>query len=245
MSIKTPWNKINKLLNGGLQGSQVGVISAPAGSGKSWMLQNIAAHALRNNKSVLYYNMDSRSNIVYNRMKSIIGGVSMPNVELLDENLLNHEPILDNLVISDPKIAEFTIDALYKTIDNVERKLENSLLDLLVIDTLNLMLSNSEVSYSERFFQALSEICDLSEDYDMPIWVGINCRNFENSDYFKYCNDLGVRFIATFDTSNSYRKNLCEFKVLKSESFNEKLTLEMIYSLEMRYDWSTGSIEFL
>ena len=46
-TVKTPWDVINEIMDGGLGQGELGVIVAPAGIGKSWTLQAIGAGSLK------------------------------------------------------------------------------------------------------------------------------------------------------------------------------------------------------
>ena len=52
ITIKTPWDVINDITDGGLGAGELGVIVAPAGIGKSWTLQAIGADAIKKKKQL-------------------------------------------------------------------------------------------------------------------------------------------------------------------------------------------------
>ena len=57
-TLPTQWDSVNELMDGGLAGGELGVIVAPAGIGKSWTLQALGAHAVKQGKTVIHYTLE-------------------------------------------------------------------------------------------------------------------------------------------------------------------------------------------
>ena len=57
ITVKTPWDIINEVMDGGLGAGELGVIVAPAGIGKSWTLQSLGADVIRQGKTVIHYTL--------------------------------------------------------------------------------------------------------------------------------------------------------------------------------------------
>jgi archaellum biogenesis ATPase FlaH len=55
--VKTNWDVVDVLLDGGLGKGELGFIVAPAGSGKSWLLARLGAEAMRQGKNVMHFTM--------------------------------------------------------------------------------------------------------------------------------------------------------------------------------------------
>ena len=60
-TISTPWDIINDLTQGGLAKGELGVIVAPAGAGKTWILSKIGSEALKNQKRIVLGSKDATS----------------------------------------------------------------------------------------------------------------------------------------------------------------------------------------
>jgi replicative DNA helicase len=56
--VATNWDVINDIMSGGLANGELGVVVAPAGGGKSWGLINLAANAVKQGKTVIYYTLE-------------------------------------------------------------------------------------------------------------------------------------------------------------------------------------------
>ena len=57
-TVPTNWKPINDLMDGGLGPGELGVIVAPSGVGKTWILTAIGADAVRRGLSVVHYSME-------------------------------------------------------------------------------------------------------------------------------------------------------------------------------------------
>ncbi len=80
-TIETPWNPLTELMDGGLGKGELGVVVAPAGIGKSWILQAIAANAVKQGKSVVYYTLELNENYVGSRFDTIFSRVPTANIK--------------------------------------------------------------------------------------------------------------------------------------------------------------------
>ena len=57
----TPWDIMNELMQGGLGQGELGVVVAPAGIGKSWVLSAMGAYGLSQGLNVVHYTLESVS----------------------------------------------------------------------------------------------------------------------------------------------------------------------------------------
>ena len=77
---KTNWTEIDTIMDGGLAGGELGVITACAGSGKSWVLAKIGAEAMRQGKNVLHYTLELNENYVGLRYDACFTGIDFQNI---------------------------------------------------------------------------------------------------------------------------------------------------------------------
>ncbi len=75
LTMKTPWDCVNNIMDGGLGGGELGVVAAPAGAGKSWMLAAIGAAAMRNGKKVLQFTLELNDSYTGLRYDTIFTGI--------------------------------------------------------------------------------------------------------------------------------------------------------------------------
>ena len=80
ITVKTPWDVINDIIDGGLGAGELGVIVAPAGIGKSWTLQALGSDVVKSGKTVVHYSLELNENYVGLRYDSIFSGVTTSNI---------------------------------------------------------------------------------------------------------------------------------------------------------------------
>ena len=83
-TITTGWDVVDDLMDGGLAPGELGVVMAPAGIGKSWLLINIGANAIKRGKNVVHFTLELNENYVGQRYDSVITGIPA-------QNLKNHQ----------------------------------------------------------------------------------------------------------------------------------------------------------
>ena len=75
-TVKTPWDIVNDIMDGGLGAGELGVIVAPAGIGKSWTLQSLGSSVLKFGGTVVHYTLELNEGYVGLRYDSIFSGVT-------------------------------------------------------------------------------------------------------------------------------------------------------------------------
>ena len=81
VTVETPWDIINELTQGGLGHGELGVVVAPAGIGKSWVLSALSAGAMRKSKTVVHYTLELNEEYTGLRYDSIFTGISNQNLK--------------------------------------------------------------------------------------------------------------------------------------------------------------------
>ena len=87
-TLPTGWDSVNDLMDGGLAGGELGVVVAPAGIGKSWTLQAIGAHAVKQGKTVIHYTLELNAQYVGLRYDTIVSGQPTGNLQFYKEEVL-------------------------------------------------------------------------------------------------------------------------------------------------------------
>jgi replicative DNA helicase len=93
-TIPTPWSHFNEAMDGGLSAGELGVIVAPSGVGKSWILQAMAAHMIQEGKDVVYYTMELNEIYVGKRVDSILSGINYQELKYREDEI---HPIVNKI----------------------------------------------------------------------------------------------------------------------------------------------------
>jgi hypothetical protein len=78
----TDWDAINEIMDGGLGPGELGVIVAPSGVGKTWVLAALGAAAVKAGKSVVHYSMELSEHYVGQRYDTVF--TNIPSADLKD-----------------------------------------------------------------------------------------------------------------------------------------------------------------
>ena len=170
--VPTDWDVINDLMGGGLGPGELGVVVAPSGVGKTWILTAIGAAAVRQGLNVVHYSMELSEFYVGQRYDTVF--TQIPTVEHKDkrddlETKIKSLP--GKLMIKyfppkgvNPRKLEQHID---KMISNGDRP------DLIIVDYADLLLSsnsNNDSTYAEQGGVYI-ELRGISGELGIPIWT--------------------------------------------------------------------------
>jgi hypothetical protein len=171
-TVKTNWDVIDELIDGGLGPGELGVIVAPSGVGKTWVLCHIGAEAVRQGKNVLHYTLELTQNYVGQRYDTIF--TSIPSAELRD----NKEQIKDKvdklkggLMIKYYPPKGITANTIAAHIDMVRSTKFQP--DLIIIDYADLLMSVNSKNNSDYQEQGgiYIDLRAMGGEYQIPIWT--------------------------------------------------------------------------
>ena len=168
-TVTTGWDVIDDLMDGGLAPGELGVVMAPAGIGKSWMLINIGANAIKQNKTVIHYTLELNENYVGQRYDSVITGIAAQNLKNYTEDI---EEKLKN--ISGELIIKY-----YPTksvgVMGIKAHVEKTIMlgnkpDLIVVDYADLLKVSSKDKH-EALEELYEDLRGMAGEYGVPVWT--------------------------------------------------------------------------
>ena len=168
-TITTGWDVVDDLMDGGLAPGELGVVMAPAGIGKSWLLINIGANAIKNGKNVVHFTLELNENYVGQRYDSVITGIAA-------QNLKHHQDDIEQKVGSLP--GELVIK-YYPTksvgVMALKAHIEKSSMlgkkpDLVIVDYADLLRVSAKDKH-EALEELYEELRGMGGEYDIPIWT--------------------------------------------------------------------------
>ena len=170
-TVETGWEVIDDLTQGGLGGGELGVIVAPAGVGKTWVLAAIGANAMKVGKTVVHYSLELNESYVGLRYDSIFTGIANQNLKYhKDEVISEMEKLKGDLVIKyfPTKTASVnTLSAHLKRITTLGTEV-----DMVVVDYGDIL---KDVGNSREVRHALGNIYEdfrgLAGEFQIPIWT--------------------------------------------------------------------------
>ena len=169
--IATPWDVINELIQGGLGTGELGVIVAPAGVGKTWILSAIGTAALKNNKSVVHYTLELNEAYVGLRYDSCFTGIANQNLKYHQEDVAKRlESVDGELTIKYFPTKTATINTLEAHLQKFKSFGKD--VNLVILDYADIM---RDIGYAKEVRHALGNIYEdlrgLAGQFEIPIWT--------------------------------------------------------------------------
>lgn len=169
-TITTGWDVIDDLMDGGLAPGELGVVMAPAGIGKSWMLINIGANAVRAGKNVIHYTLELNENYVGQRYDSVLTGINAQTLKHHQDTV--HEKmktISGNLIVKYYPTKSVSVLGL-------KAHLEKTIMlgqqpDLVIVDYGDLLKINTKKDKHEALEELYEELRGMAGEYSIPVWT--------------------------------------------------------------------------
>ena len=170
ITIPTPWEKVNDLLQGGLGGGDLGLIFGNPGGGKSWSLVALGGYAVRMGYNVLHYTLELGEAYVGRRYDAFFSQTPV-------DTILQHREKVESIMSELPGeliIKEFPMGkATVSTIESHIKKVKDlgTEPDLIIIDYVDLL------STKKRTVDRKGEIDDIytstkgmARELNIPVW---------------------------------------------------------------------------
>lgn len=169
-TITTGWDVVDDLMDGGLAPGELGVVMAPAGIGKSWLLINIGAHAVKAGKTVIHYTLELNENYVGQRYDSVITGIPA-------QNLKNYRDEIEAKMLT---LKGELIVKYYPTksvgVMGLKAHMEKTMMlgkkpDLVIVDYGDLLKVNAKKDKHEALEDLYEELRGMAGEYGIPVWT--------------------------------------------------------------------------
>ena len=169
-TITTGWDVIDDLMDGGLAPGELGVVMAPAGIGKSWMLINIGANAVRAGKTVIHYTLELNENYVGQRYDSVLTGINAQTLkhhqDTVEEKMRS---LTGNLIVKYYPTKSVGVMALKAHIEKT--MMQGKTPDLIIVDYGDLLKVNTKKDKHEALEDLYEELRGMAGEYKIPVWT--------------------------------------------------------------------------
>ena len=167
VTVKTPWDVINEVMDGGLGAGELGVIVAPAGIGKFWTLQAIGASTIKENKTVVHYTLELNENYVGLRYDSIFSGVTTSNIKYYKDDVTNK---ISKLLIKYFPTKAASVQTLASHLKQIEISGVN--IDMVVVDYADILMPTGNFKEKRHALGNIYEdLRGLAGELEIPIWT--------------------------------------------------------------------------
>ena len=216
-TVKTQFESIDDLLDGGLGPGELGVVTACAGAGKSWVLTKIGQEALKAGKNVIHITLELPAKYVGRRYDCCFTGIEFQNIIEHKQEIEAKLKGVDGWL----KIKYFPIKTVsaFSVKNYVERiqTLTGEKCDLLIVDYADILkpvtANRNANSYSEAG-GIYEELRGAAGELQVPVWTASQSNRGASS------NDI----IEADSISDSYMKiMIADFVMSLSRRTDDKL----------------------
>ena len=169
--ITTGWADIDSIVGGGLGKSELGVVIAPTGAGKSMVLVHLGAQALLEGKTVVHYTLELQDTVVANRYDSCITGFPLSNLMGFKEEIRDRVKEIEGKLI----VKEYpTKSASTNTIKtHLSKLMKRGIKPGMIIVDYGDLLKPVVVRKEKRaeLESIYEELRALSTEFGCPIWT--------------------------------------------------------------------------
>jgi len=171
-TVATNWKPINDLMDGGLGPGELGVIVAPSGVGKTWILTALGADAVRNGLSVVHYSMELSEHYVGARYDTVFTQIPSTDLkEKKDQVKSKIESLQGKLLIKYFPPKGVSVKKLNQHIEKMVATGNKP--DLIIVDYADLLLSDSnkaDSTYAEQGGVYI-DLRGMGGHLEIPIWT--------------------------------------------------------------------------
>ena len=171
ITVKTPWDVINDIIDGGLGAGELGVIVAPAGIGKSWTLQALGSDVVKSGKSVVHYSLELNENYVGLRYDSIFSGVTTSNIKYHKEEVEKKiSKLPGKLLIKYFPTKAASVQTLGAHLKQIE--LSGVKIDIVIVDYADILMPTGNFREKRHAIGNIYEdLRGLAGELEIPIWT--------------------------------------------------------------------------
>jgi hypothetical protein len=211
---ETARSTIDELTQGGLGGGELGVIVAPAGVGKTWVLAAIGANAMKRGKHIVHYSLELNESYVGLRYDSIFTGIANQNLKYHKEDVQSEmEKLKGDLVIKYYPTKSASVNTLSAHLKRITTL--GTEVDMVVVDYADIL---KDTGNSREVRHALGNIYEdlrgLAGEFQIPVWTASQANR----------SALDEDVIEATKVSESYQKIMtADFVMSLSRKVEDKI----------------------
>jgi hypothetical protein len=213
-TVPTGWDVIDDLTQGGLGGGELGVIVAPAGVGKTWVLAAIGANSMKRGRHIVHYSLELNEAYVGLRYDSIFTGIANQNLKYHKDDVQKEMEKLDgDLVIKYYPTKSASVNTLSAHLKRITTL--GTEVDMVVVDYADIL---KDTGGSKEVRHALGNIYEdlrgLAGEFQIPIWTASQANR----------SALDEDVIEATKVSESYQKIMtADFVMSLSRKVEDKI----------------------
>jgi replicative DNA helicase len=169
--VTTGWKEIDAICGGGLGKSELGVVIAPTGAGKSFCLVHLGAEGLKEGKVVVHYTLELQDTIIATRYDSCLTGYPLSDIINFKEEV--YEEIKDmegKLIVKEYPTKSATTNTIKSHLTKlIKRGIKPGMIIVDYADLLRPITTRQEKRTElESIYEELRAI---STEFQCPVWT--------------------------------------------------------------------------
>ena len=171
MVVPTGWDIIDEVMDGGLGAGELGVIVAPAGIGKTWMLQSIGASGMQRGLTVVHYSLELNQTYVGLRYDTVFTGITTSNIKFYKEDVQKRiDQLTGNLYVKYYPTRSATVQTINSHMKQLE--IQGIKPDLVVVDYADIVkplgtFREKRHSIGDNY----ERLRELAGEFEIPVWT--------------------------------------------------------------------------
>ena len=234
-TIKTNWTEIDTIMDGGLAAGELGIVTACAGAGKSWVLAKLGAEAMKQGKNVVHITLELNENYVGLRYDSCFTGIDFQNirnnVDIVRQKI---EKVPGKLFIKYFPIK--TVSAHHLKMHTERVMMLGTKVDMIVVDYADILRPYQSERNSNSYSEAggiYEELRSIAGELQIPIWTASQSNRSAMEEDIIQANSIAdsYRKIMTADFVMSVSRkvtdkvaNTARFHIIKNRFGPDGLT---------------------
>ena len=171
LPVTTGWKQIDDICGGGLGKSELGVVIAPTGAGKSFCLVHLGAQALKEGKVVVHYTLELGDTIIATRYDSCLTGYPLSDIiNFKDEVYEEIKDIEGKLIVKEYPTKSASTNTIKSHLNKlIKRGLKPGMIIVDYADLLKPVVVRKEKR--NELESIYEELRGISTEFSCPIWT--------------------------------------------------------------------------
>tara|TARA_R110002020_G_scaffold295713_1_gene511288 strand:- start:22348 stop:23736 length:1389 start_codon:yes stop_codon:yes gene_type:complete len=169
--VSTGWADIDGIIGGGLGKSELGVVIAPTGAGKSMVLVHLGAEALKEGKTVVHYTLELQDTVIATRYDSCITGYPLSDILSFKEEIYDEIKNIDgSLIVKEYPTKSASTNTIRAHLSRLVKRGVSP--GLVIVDYADLLKPVQARKEKRNELESIyEELRALSTEFQCPIWT--------------------------------------------------------------------------
>jgi len=171
MPVSSGWSDLDRITGGGLGKSELGVVIAPTGAGKSMVLVHLGAEALAEDKTVVHYTLELQETVIATRYDSCITGYPLSDIiNFKDEIYEEIKDIEGSLIIKEYPTKSASTNTIRAHLSRlIKRGIKPG---MIIVDYADLLKPVTVRKEKRNELESIyEELRAISTEFQCPIWT--------------------------------------------------------------------------